>query len=171
MNRREWLAMAAAAGVAPQVARAQDDPAAAARDAWLFALPWVEMAATRAKVTDRGARQNRLYHRKDLAGPNDRNVTTPNNDTLYSLAWIDVSKGPVSLTLPASGTRYVSVAILNMWTENDAVLGTRVNGGGGGTFTIVGPGAAATGEGTVRLSTPHGWVLVRTLVDGPADLE
>jgi len=171
MNRRELLAVAGALGFAPGAAIARaDDPVTVARDAWLFALPLIEMATTRARVLKRGARPNAIYHRRKLSDHTDRSVTTPNNDTLYSLAWIDLTQGPVSLTLPPSGKRYVSAAILNMFTENDAVLGTRVNGGGGGVFTLVGPGQSAEGDRVVRVATPHAWILIRTLVDGPEDL-
>ncbi|WP_419317665.1 DUF1254 domain-containing protein [Caulobacter sp. ErkDOM-E] len=171
MNRRELLAVAGALGFAPGLALAGEDPSATiARDAWLFALPWIEMATTRGRVLKRGARTNRIYHRRDLSDHQDRSVTTPNNDTLYSLAWIDLTQGPVTLTIPPSGKRYVSAAILNMFTDNDVVLGTRVNGGEGGVFTIVGPGQSLEGDRVVRVLTPHAWVLVRTLVDGPADM-
>ncbi len=171
MNRRELLALAGALGFAPGLALAAEDSSATiARDAWLFALPWIEMATTRARVLKRGAQPNRIYHRRKLSDHTDRSVTTPNNDTLYSLAWIDLTQGPVTLTIPPSGKRYVSAAILNMFTDNDAVLGTRVNGGEGGVFTIVGPGQSLEGDRVVRVLTPHAWVLVRTLVDGPADM-
>jgi hypothetical protein len=59
---------------------------------------------------------------------------------------------------------------MSMYTDNDFILGTRTRGGGGGTYRIVGPGQTASGPNVVRLSTPHGWLLGRTLVDGPADL-
>lgn len=171
MNRRDLLALAGAMGFMPGLAHAAegDDPTAA-RDAWLFALPWIEMATTRARALKRGAKINRIYHRRALSNHTDRSVTTPNNDTLYSLAWIDLTQGAVTLTIPPSGQRYVSAAILNMFTDNDAVLGTRVNGGGGGTFTIVGPGQPAAGRDAVRVLTPHAWILIRTLVDGPHDM-
>ena len=171
MNRRDLLALAGALGFMPGLSRAEEgNDQAIARDAWLFVLPWIEMATTRARVLKRGARTNRIYHRRSLSNHTDRSVTTPNNDTLYSLAWIDLTQGPVTLTIPPSGKRYVSAAILNMFTDNDAVLGTRVNGNGGGTFTIVGPDQPIAGDSAVRVLTPHAWILIRTLVDGPADM-
>ncbi|PTT08648.1 DUF1254 domain-containing protein [Caulobacter sp. HMWF025] len=171
MNRRNLLVMAGALGLVPAAALGQgSDAATLARDAYLFSLPWIEMATTRARVFKRGARPNSIYHRRNLSDHTDRSVTTPNNDTLYSLAWIDLTKGPVTLTIPPSGKRYVSAAILNMFTDNDAVLGTRLNGGAGGVFTVVGPGQSAAGDNVVRVLTPHAWILIRTLVDGPDDL-
>ena len=52
---------------------------------------------------------------------------------------------------------------MNMYTDNDFVLGTRTTGGGGGRYTLVGPGRPGSGPNIVRVATPHGWVLARIL--------
>ena len=114
---------------------------------------------------------NQFRQTRTLAGPQNRTITSPNNDTLYCNAWLDLTKGPVTLTIPPTGERYISVALMNMYTDNDVVLGTRTTGNGGGRYTIVGPGQPGQGPNIVRLSTPHGWCLGRILNDGPADLE
>ncbi len=173
MNRRELLALAGALGLAPAWAQAaaSADPTAA-RDAWLYALPLIEMATTRARVLKApGAAVNRLSHTRNLSDHLARWVTTPNNDTLYSTAFLDLSKGPVTLTIPPLGKRYYSVAVMDMFTNNNVVLGTRTIGGEGGTFTLVGPGQASTGPNPTRIATPHAWLLIRTLTDGGADLD
>lgn len=176
MNRRELLAVVAAIGaIGPARAwAASGDLKAAAREAWLYGLPLIEMAATRARsLSGQGNRPdgiNRFGHARELAGPKTRAVTTPNNDTLYSSAWLDLTKGPVTLTAPPTGDRYISIAGMNMFTDNDFVLGTRTSGGAGGRYTIVGPGQAGSGPNVVRLTTPHGWLLARILVDGQDDL-
>jgi hypothetical protein len=148
---------------------------AASRDAWLYTLPLIEMAATRAGTLSPPApapplAPNHFRHARALTTPLNRLVTSPNNDTLFSNAWIDLSHGPVTLTVPPTGQRYISLAIMDMYTDNDAVLGTRTVGPDGGRFTLVGPGQAGGGANVVRLTTPHGWILVRTLIDGEADL-
>ncbi len=176
MNRREWMMAAAGLALAPGVAVAAV-PASlkeAARDAWLYGLPLIEMATTRARaMTGRGsmpAGLNRFGHARQLATPQSRAVTSPNNDTLYSSAWLDLSQGPVTLTIPPTGERYISVAGMSMFTDNNFVLGTRTSGGAGGRYTIVGPGQAGAGPNVVRLETSQGWLLTRILVDGPDDL-
>lgn len=177
MNRREIMAALAVIAAVPAArAHAQaGDLKSAAREAWLYGLPLIEMVTTRARaLTGRAAGipagLNKFGHARALAGPSARGVTTPNNDTLYSSAWIDLTKGPITLTLPRTGERYISVAGMNMFTDNDFVLGTRTTGGAGGKFTIVGPGQAGSGPGVVRLATGHGWLLSRILVDGESDL-
>jgi hypothetical protein len=177
MNRRDLLMMAGALSVAPTLARATAQEAMvgdamAARDAYLYALPLIEMATTRARVLKApGAAINRLNHTRVLADHTSRAVTTPNNDTLYSTAFLDLTRGPLTLTIPALGSRYYSVAVMDMFTNNNVVLGTRTVGGEGGTFTLVGPGQAAMGPNPVRIATPHAWMLIRTLVNDPTDME
>lgn len=172
MNRRELLAMASALGLSPALARAAEGDATSARDAYLYALPLIEMATTRARLLKApGAAINKLLHTRTLSDDKARWVTTPNNDTLYSSAFLDLTKGPVTLTIPALGQRYYSVAVMDMFTNNNVVLGTRTVGGQGGTFTLVGPGQASTGPNPTRIATPHAWLLVRTLVNGEADLD
>ena len=145
----------------------------AARDAWLYCLPLIEMAGARARglvpLPGVGSRVNRFGHARALSGPANRGVTTPNNDTLYSSAWIDLSGEPVTLIIPPTGERYFSLALMDMYSNNFAVLGTRTLGGEGGTFTLAGPRAPAE-PGAIRSPTNWVWALGRTLVDGPQDL-
>jgi hypothetical protein len=175
MTRRRFFAFGAAAvGLSRYPVFAEtNDLRAIAYLAYLYVLPLLEMAATRERLISKGASQNVLYARRDLADPSSRSVTTPNNDTLYSSAWMDLSVGSVSFALPHFGRRYFSLSLMDMYTNNFAVLGTRATGEAGGTFKIVGPSdAIAAGErDVVRSPTPHGWALARILVDGPDDLE
>src|SRR5437868_6264025 len=62
-----------------------------ARDAFIYVLPLLEMAATRTKLLGMGASQNTLYSRRNLADASSRSVTSPNNDALYSAAWLDLT--------------------------------------------------------------------------------
>ncbi|MBS0331724.1 MAG: DUF1254 domain-containing protein, partial [Proteobacteria bacterium] len=99
-------------------------------------------------------------------------VTTPNNDTLYSTAQIDLSAGPVTITLPAAGERYFSLALMDAYTNNFAILGTRTTGPDGGAFRLIGPRETSSdGRNVIRSPTDHVWALARILVDGPHDLE
>lgn len=142
-----------------------------AREAWLYVLPLIEVANTRAKAAGFDGGPNSFAHMQNLADHRMRAVTTPNNDTLYSSAQIDLSAGSVTITLPSSGERYLSVALMDAFTNNFAVLGTRTTGPDGGVFRLVGPFDAAEGENVVRSPTPQVWALGRVLVDGPDDLE
>lgn len=116
---------------------------------------------------------NRLYARTVLADATSRDVTTPNNDTLYSSAWLDLAAGPVILDAPAIPNRYHSAALMDVFTNNVAIVGTR-SGGTGGRYVIMGPGVELTsippGTTAIRVPTYDAWLLVRVLVNGPDDL-
>ena len=176
MDRRTLIrTMSIAALAAPMLATralASDmSPLAiAAREAWIFGLPLIENARTRKEVMDAGTKPNALLHMRILTTPKNQFVVTPNNDTLYSRSWIDLAKGPVRVTLPSTGERYLSVAFMDMYSNNFAVLGTRTTGGDGGTFTVVGPDHATRDPLAIRSPTRWTWMLIRLLIDGDADL-
>ncbi len=180
---------AAKAGISKPAATPAAKPAAIAplpdteevaqlRRAFRFAFPIYEIMRTRAGQLGRARAAglpngvNIIFPRAKLAGPDDRDVTTPNNDTLYGSAWLDLAGGPVILTVPALGGRYNSAALMSIQTDNTAILGSR-SGGGGGRYAIVGPdynGPAPQGTELVRSASNDAWLLIRVLVDGPDDL-
>jgi hypothetical protein len=175
MNRREFIMTSAAAAAAAGTPASANEPElkAIAREAYLYSLPLTEMETVRARLIGNGGAQNTIYARRVLADHTSRGVTSPNNDTLYASAWLDLSQGPVTITLPDFGKRYFSLQLMDMFTNSFAVLGTRVNGGKAGTFQLVSPANApsAASPNIIRAPTPRVWALGRTLVDGPQDLE
>ncbi len=144
---------------------------AAAEAAWIFALPLIELAGARARGhAATGAPMNVFSPMRNLATAKARAVTTPNNDTLYSSAQLDLAAGPVWIEIPPSGSRYVSLALMDAYTNNFAVLGTRTLGPGGGRFRLVGPEHGAVGPETIRSPTRHVWALARIFVEDETDL-
>jgi hypothetical protein len=143
----------------------------AAATAWRFALPLIEISTTRSRGQMNGSQMNVFGHMRRLADHRARAVTTPNNDTFYSTAQVDLSQGPVTVTLPPTGDRYLSLQLMDAYTNSFAILGTRTTGNDGGTFTLVGPRDAAEGAQVVRCPTNHVWALARILVDGPHDVD
>ena len=149
------------------------------RQGFRFAFPIYEMmrtrsaqlAAARAAGVDNAV--NFILPRTRLADASSREVTTPNNDTLYGSAWLDLAGGPVILTVPPADGRYNSAALMSLTTDNTAIVGTRT-GGQGGRFAIVGPGYAGQAPEDaqlIRSATNDAWLLVRIIVKGPADVE
>jgi hypothetical protein len=115
---------------------------------------------------------NSFAHRRILSDHRHRLVTTPNHDTLYSSAVIDLSLGPVTLQVPAFGPRYHSLAFMDSYTNNFAYVGTRATGGEGGSYVIAGPGRhveAPAGARILRAPGNHISILARILVDGASD--
>ncbi|WP_051303039.1 DUF1254 domain-containing protein [Comamonas composti] len=138
----------------------------AACDAYVYGAPLLEMARMRHLYASGGRSLNQLHHRPGLVDHRARVVTTPNVDTLYSSTWIDTRNGPAVLHLPPAGERYVSVAILDMYSNNVAVLSGARLAQAGTRLRIEGPGASppARGEDVVQLPTSCGWMIVRILV-------
>ena len=169
MRRRDLL-IGAAALMASRPAMAADDPfRRAAREAFLYTLPTVEIANVRAAAMDHGMKPGRFYSRESLSTPDSRAVTTPNNDTLNAQAFIDLSRGPAALRLPPLGGRYASLALMDMFSNDFAVLGTRTTGDQARDVLLVGPNDRGH-TGALRAPTPWVWAIVRVLVDGPRDL-
>src|SRR6201996_882608 len=114
----------------------------AARDTFLYALPLTEIANARSRLLGAGLPAGRFFLQKGLATPADRFVTTPNADTIYANAFIDLSQGPATLHLPPLGERYASVALMDMFSNVFAILGTRTTGQDGGPWADAGKPAA-----------------------------
>ncbi len=149
------------------------------RRGFRFALPIYELMRTRSAQLERARAAglenavNFIAPRTKLADASSREVTTPNNDTLYGSAFLDLAGGPVTLAVPALAGRYNSAALMSLTTDNTAIVGTRT-GGQGGRFLIVGPGyAGPTPDDAqlIRSATNDAWLLVRVVVNGPDDVE
>lgn len=150
----------------------------ALQEAFAYTFPLYEMARTRynalhAPPPARRAQVNQLRHRRTLSDHRARAVTTPNNDTLYSSAWLDLSGGPLELQVPAMGARYWSVQLLDAHTGTVTVVGTRDGLGAARRLWLAHVNDAAiapAGLQAVRVPTRDAWLLVRILVDGTHDL-
>ena len=62
-----------------------------------------------------------------------------NNDTIYSIAQVDVSGGPVLLRVPDTAGRYYVLQFVDAWTNNFAYVGRRATGTAAGAFLLVPP--------------------------------
>lgn len=64
-------------------------------------------------MTIKRAGLGRFFHWRELVPAGVQTVVRPNRDTLYSTAVFDLDAGPVSITLPDAGKRYISLALIN----------------------------------------------------------
>jgi hypothetical protein len=141
-------------------------------DAEIWGLPLVIASNLRDQLACL-LRVNVLDNATMLAGPDSAFVAYPNDDTLYSTAFLDLRAGPQLLSVPSISGRYADFQLLDMYTNTIADVGVLTDGGRGGTYAFVGPGWHGTiPKGTVRIDvpTPDAWLLGRTQVKGPADL-
>ena len=145
--------------------------------AFEFLYPVFIMSLTRFNAVDRADNDSRtapnsFAHWRELADHTFRAITTPNNDTLYSQGWLDLSGGPVAIKIPMIPDRYWSVQFMDIFTNTIAMLGSRLDGHGPVEALIVGPhwqGDIPVGMRTIRTPGNDVWLLARWLVDGPAD--
>lgn len=160
-------------------ARASDDLAAIARDAYIYTFPLYEIYRLRAPTQYRASDPrrvpiNQFRHRRELADHTSRSVTTPNNDTIYSSAFLDLSRGPLVLDVPEIGDCYYSLAFIDAYTNNFAYIGTRATGSRPGKYVIAGPDwlGARPPEGAPLIVSPTNavWLLGRFLVADASDL-
>jgi len=152
-------------------------------DAFLYTLPVYEMARVRhvavggAEGSSRG-QVNRLGHRRTLSDHHARSVTTPNNDTLYSSAWLDLDGGPLLFRLPRITGRYWSVQFLDIYTNNVEIVGGRSSALTAESSELKlwialkgDPTPVPAGHQVVRLPGRDAWMLVRMEVRSDADLK
>ena len=155
-----------------------DDLAALAADAYIygFALTFDLQQVSRFTREGMGslapAPANIFSHAQKLAGPDDRFVSI-NNDTIYSIAQVDVSGGPVLLRVPDTAGRYYVLQFVDAWTNNFAYVGRRASGTATGAFLLVPPGwkgDTPAGTQVIEFPTTVGTIVGRWACDGQADL-
>jgi hypothetical protein len=120
-----------------------------------------------------GGRVNQFSHFTKLADAKDRKVVAPNNDTLYSMAWLDLRKGPLVIHTARGTKRFHVLELLEPWEENFANIGSPPRGYGDGDYLIAPRGwRGRTPKGLKRITAPQDrvWVIGRTLIYGPGDL-
>ena len=108
-------------------------------------------------------------HHRTFPTPTTQNIAGSNVDTLYSIAWLDLSKGPYVLHLPDEGDRFYLMPILDAWSEVIGSPGTRTTGNSAGDFALTGPqwsGALPAGVREIRSKTNLVWLAGRTYTTG-----
>ncbi|MCA0358145.1 MAG: DUF1254 domain-containing protein [Proteobacteria bacterium] len=180
MHRRHLIKSGLAASVLLPTGQALAALAETAKDpfqrAFFYGFPLYEQARIeqeRTGAVGRPGKLNLIAHRSQLMDHTSHQVTAPNNDTIYSSMFLELSGGPVELTVPSSTDRYFCLAFMCAFTDVFAYVGTRATKGQGGRYWVVGPnwkGVAPAGVRLVRAPSNDVWALMRVLVDGPADL-
>ena len=117
---------------------------------------------------------NQFFHgRRQQTAENTMGVA-PNSDTLYSMAYLDLSKGPVMWHLPAWPGHYYVCPIHNQWADNISV-GNRTNPGPIEIdYAVTGKdwhGTLPAGVRRIQMDSDHAMILCRIRQDfDPASL-
>jgi len=159
-----------------------DEARETAEEAYIFAYPMLEnyrTALDMAVLPDSPSYKgpfNKFAHNTQLLDASFTDVVRPNNDTLYSIGWVDLRSEPVVLSVPeVPDGRYYVIQMVDLYTHNFAYVGTRATGNGAGNYLIAGPywqGKKRNGVDAVFRSEGN-FVLClgRTAVNGDDDVD
>jgi hypothetical protein len=140
---------------------------AAAAAAYVYGMPQEILLQT-----IKGYVHNEIVNVNALATPTTRGVVSPNVDTAYSVAWIDLTTGPLVVNVPNTGGRFYTFQFMDAYTNAFAYVGTGSTGTKAGAYALVPPGWSGTlpaGVKEIKSPTNTVWLLGRTLVNGPTD--
>src|SRR5262249_11222771 len=168
--------LAAVPGTARQAAPLSEQEAfKLGTEAYVYGYPLVTMEMTRRVMTNaeepghNHAPMGQFYNARTYPDASFRDVTAPNADTLYSTAWLDLSREPYVLSLPDEHGRYYLMPMLDGWTNVFQVPGTRTTGTKAQTYAITGPHwKGKLPERVKQLKSPTAmvWILGRTYCTG-----
>lgn len=153
---------------------------AIAHDAYIYGYPLVLMDIIRQLATNvprpdenrLKAPVNQFVHARAFPDYTFTDIVSPNADTLYSSAFLDLSREPIVLSVPDMGKRYYLMPMLDAWTNVFASPGTRTTGNERGDFAIVGPdwtGELPEGLDEIQAPTEMVWIIGRTQTNGTDD--
>jgi hypothetical protein len=152
-----------------------------AEEGFIYGLPIVmNYAVMYEYAVDRNSGQfkapfNEIKNEARVFTYQDTAVITPNSDTPYSFAWLDLRAEPMVLSVPAvKKSRYYSVMLCDGNTFNYGYIGSRATGNKAGDYMVVGPdwkGETPPGIKKVfRSSTQFSVAGYRTQLFNPADM-
>lgn len=160
-------------------------------EAYLYLYPLVTMEITRKQFTniepgrEIGKGPMNMFANVAEYPPADfRGVVRPNFDTLYSIAWTDLTKEPVVVSVPDTHGRYYLLPMLDMWSDVFASPGWRTTGTQAGNFLLTPANwrpdlrerfaeefKLPADTKRIDAPTPYVWIIGRTKTDGPADYD
>jgi hypothetical protein len=118
--------------------------------------------------------ENTFSHFRVFPDANFTDVVRTNVDTLYSIAYLDLENGPLTLQIPPIADRYYSLQFIDAYSNNYHYIGSRTNETTGGTYLITGPGWQGTVPSEMKqIQTPtnKSVIGIRILVKDPQDVD
>ncbi len=154
---------------------------AIAQDGFVFGLPIVMYYTSAYELfgdptsSQYKAPVGQLFNEARVFTPKDTAVITPNSDTPYSMAEIDLRAEPTVISVPAvPKPRYYSVQMTDANTFNYGYIGSRTTGTGPGDYMIVGPDWKGETPAHIKQvfhsTTPFSALIFRTQLFDAADM-
>jgi hypothetical protein len=144
-------------------------------EAYVYGYPMVTMEMTRRVMTNvarpdgQHAPMGQFALMREYPSAAFRDVTAPNADTLYAIAWLDLSSEPYILSIPDAHGRYYLMPMLDAWTNVFQVPGKRTTGTTAQRYAITGPtwrGTLPDGVTVYKSPTNLVWILGRIYCTG-----
>ena len=184
-NKLNLLAAALVSALTLTTVRAADltpdETKAIAEEGFIYGLPIVmNYGVMYAYAVDKGnpefkAPFNHIKNEARVFSYKDTAIVTPNSDTPYSFAWLDLRAEPIVLSVPAvEKGRYYAVQLEDGNTFNYGYIGSRATGNDAGDYMVAGPdwkGETPAGIKKVFHSTTQFSIAgYRTQLFGPEDM-
>lgn len=143
-------------------------------DAYIYGYSLITTDVTRVQMSNVPALEalrgpvNQFVNVKRYPPADYRGVSAPNADTLYSLAWIDLSE-PQVFSHPDMGDRFYLFPMVDLWMTIFDSPGARTAGGAAGNYLLTGPGwegEVPAGLKHISCATRYMVILGRTYADG-----
>lgn len=181
MRKKEVSMRQATPAATPQATPVPVDLGQLATAAFIYGYPLVESVGSQVHLATNpnssvAAPINTFGHGRTLATLEEARaggVVSPNADTLYSAAQVDVGPEPLVLRIPDIPDRYYVFQFIDAWTNNFAYIGQRSAGEQPGESLLVAPGwsgEAPAGMRVIHAPTALFAITARFLVAGEADL-
>src|SRR5713101_3212063 len=154
---------------------------AIAEEGFIYGLPVVMNYAVMYEYSvDKNSGQykapfNQIKNEANVFTYKDTAIVTPNSDTPYSFAWLDLRAEPIVLSVPAvEKGRYYAVQLEDGNTFNYGYIGSRATGNEAGDYMVAGPNWKGETPPSIkkvfRSSTQFSAVAYRTQLFNPEDM-
>lgn len=167
--------MATTVGAGTARALTADEAKKIATETYIYGYSLITTEVTRVQMTNvpkveaLKAPLGQFFNVKRYPPADFRGVSAPNADTLYSVAWLDLSK-PQVFSHPDMGDRFYLFEVVDLWmTDLAASPGTRTAGGKAASYLFTGPewdGTVPEGVKHVPMTTRYMVILGRIYADG-----
>jgi len=146
-----------------------------ATEAYIYGYPLVTFDTVRMQQTNvaapdaEHAPMGQMIRMRTYPSIENHCCAAPNADTLYTMAWLDVSIEPWIFGIPDMGDRYYIMPMLDGYSEVFRVASSRTTGGKAQRYAITGPGwSGALPQGVTQVKSPTGtvWILGRIYCAG-----
>lgn len=153
------------------IVRYSPEQLALAADAYVWGFSRMLYAKYLRDLRKVNAPMNRFLVMDRMASPNEGGI---NVDTLYGVAWLDLTREPVVIDIPDANDRYFSIMLIDVHAYNFDYIGRRTTGTKAQKILVAGPewqGEAPAGMRLMRSPSRGVFCFLRTLIDNEADVE